>query len=282
MNKVSIITHTGCDISPDEARDISVRMVCDIVVLDNHTYRNLEELSPKQFYDLSVSASDISTSHFRTGEMIDAMNEASENSEELLCLSITSKMSGCYSASIVASEIFSEQNKDTKISVYDTSQCSHGMAIMVRKAAEMAEKGADTTEIISALDNLKDRIGIYFILDSLKYAKKGGRVGAVKMLTADILGIKPLMTFRNGEVKDIGVSRSTQEGINAVARRIREEADPSCEITVFHGDAPEKAEALASLIKADFPEASIRFEYVGPVIGVFAGPGTVGAAFTKK
>ncbi len=282
MTKVSIVTHTGCDMSPGEVRELSARMVSDFVVFSDKTYRNMVDLTPPEFYDRIKDASTITSSHFSAGEMLEAMVEASDDAEEVLCLALTKKMSGCYAAAVVASQLFKTRNPGRKVYVYDTTQVSHGMAIMVREAARMAEDGMSAAEIMAALDELKGKIGVYFVLDSLKYAKKGGRVGAIKMLAADILGIKPLMVFQNGEVRDIGVTRNMNEGLAAVLEKAQAELDPTYEVTVFHADCLERANELAEMIKKIYPEARIRIEYVGPVIGIFAGPGTVGVAFTKK
>ncbi|MCF0228132.1 MAG: DegV family protein [Parasporobacterium sp.] len=282
MTKVSIVTHTGCDMNMEEIHGLSARMVSDLVVFEDKTYLNMVEIMPPEFFAKMKNSSSVTSSHFPVGDMLKAMKEASAEAEEVLCLLITSKMSGCYSTAVVASQLFRRNAGNSRVYIYDTAQCSHGMAIMVREAARMAAQGLSAAEIITELDKMKKRIGVYFVLDSLKYARKGGRVGTVKMLTADLLGIKPLMVFDEGVVSDIGIARSMSEGMNSVADKVGEELDPSYEITVFHGDCPERAARLADMLAARFPETEIRIEYIGPVIGIFAGPGTVGAAFMKK
>ena len=187
-DKVKIVTHTGCDISFDEAEKLSIEMIADLIILENVSYRNMVDVSPQDFYRKLRTLSQLPTSsHPSTGDYLNAYLKASEESDNILCLMITSKMSGCYNTAVTAGKLFETRGLSSKVSVYDTGQCSHGMGIMVRHAAKLADEGCTVDEIISRLDEIKNKIGVYFILESLKYAKKGGRVGAIKMLAADFL-----------------------------------------------------------------------------------------------
>lgn len=281
--KIRLITHTGCDMPLKEARALHIGMVPDKVIFGDTEYRNMTEITADEFYGKMANTRELPTSSGPSvGDFVRAFREAAKDADEILCLMITSRMSGCYSTAVAAAGTVKRQGLEVPIYVYDTQQCSHGMAQMVRAAAGMAEKGDSASQIIEKLTDLQSRMGVYFVLESLKNARKGGRVGAIKALAADALGIKPLLLFSDGLVRDYAVARGMADGMERVASRFFTEGDQEKTVTVFHAAASERAEEMKKILLREVPGAVIRIESVGPVIGIYTGSGCVGIAFTKK
>lgn len=280
---VAIITHTGSDMPLAEAECLGVIVVPDRVLFGDETYRNLVDITADAFYEkMNASATLPTSSRPPVGDFLKAIRQGAEMANEVLCLMITSKMSATFESAKAAAGTAKRQGMEVPVYVYDTCQCSHGMAIMVRTAVELANEGYGAEDIMKELDELQKQIGVYVVLDSLKNAKKGGRVGAVTAFTADALGLKPVLCFTDGLVRDFAVKRNFDEGMNAVLKQFCLEGDPEKEITVFHGAAPERAEVLKNKILEHAPHGKVRIEAVGPVIGIYSGAGCVGMAFTKK
>lgn len=281
--RVRLITHTGCDMPLEEAKALNIGMIPDKVIFGETEYRNMTEITAEDFYKKMEEARELPTSSGPSvGDFVRAFREAAEDADEILCLMITSRMSGCYSTAVAAAGTVKRQGLSVPVYVYDTQQCSHGMAQMVRAAANMAENGDSASQIIEKLTDLQSRMGVYFVLESLKNARKGGRVGAIKALAADALGIKPLLLFADGLVSDYAVARGMADGMERVVSRFFMEGTLDKTVTVFHAAAPERAEEMKKIILREVPGASIRIESVGPVIGIYTGSGCVGIAFTKK
>ena len=281
--KVRLITHTGCDMPLEEAKELHIEMIPDKVLFGEEEYRNMTEITAEDFYQKMADAKELPTSSGPSvGDFAKAFRRAAEDADEILCLMITSKMSGCYATAAAAAGMVKRQGLMVPVYVYDTRQCSHGMAQMVRAAAKMAENGASARQIMDRLTALQDKMGVYFVLESLKNARKGGRVGAIKALTADALGIKPLLMFTDGLVKDYAVARAMQDGMERVASRYFTEGEPRETVTVFHAACPERAQEMKRIIEKKMPGTKIRIETVGPVIGIYTGSGCVGIAFTRK
>ncbi|MGI6094078.1 MAG: DegV family protein [Lachnospiraceae bacterium] len=281
--RIRVITHTGCDMQLEEAQALHVSMVPDKVIFGDMEYRNMTEITADEFYGKMASVKELPTSSSPSvGDFVRAFKEAARDADEILCLMITSKMSGCYSTAVAAAGTVKRQGLKVPVYVYDTQQCSHGMAQMVRAAVKMAKSGLSASEIMEKLTDLQSRMGVYFVLESLKNARKGGRVGAIKALAADAMGIKPLLLFADGLVSDYAVARGMADGMERVASRFVTEGDPAETVTVFHGAAPERAEEMKKIILREVPAATVRIEPVGPVIGIYTGSGCVGIAFTKK
>ena len=280
---VRLITHTGCDMPLEEARKLHVGMISDKVIFGDAEYRNMTEITADEFYGKMAAVKELPTSSGPSvGDFVRAFKEAADDADEILCLMITSKMSGCYATAVAAAGTLKRQGFQVPVYVYDTQQCSHGMAQMVRAAVKMAENGSSALQIMEKLTDLQSRMGVYFVLESLKNARKGGRVGAIKALAADALGIKPLLLFSDGLVSDYAVARGMADGMERVASQFFKEGDPEEVVTVFHGAAPERAEEMKKIILREVPAAMVRVESVGPVIGIYTGSGCVGIAFTKK
>lgn len=280
--KTALITHTGSDMPLNEAADLGITIIPDKVLFGEKEYRNMTEISAEEFYEKLAAAETLPTSSQPSlGDFVKAYRKAAEGADEVLCLMITSKMSGCYGAAVSAAQMVKRQGLTVPVYVYDTQQCSHGMAQMVRAAAELADTGASAEEIMEQLDLLQPKMGVYVVLNSLENARKGGRVGAVTAMT-DALGLKPVVTFTDGLVRDYGMALNYENGLKKLAAVVLKEADRSMPVTVFHGAAQEQAENLRQMLLEADPQLRIRMETVGPVIGIFTGGGCSGTAFTKN
>ena len=283
--RTALITHTGSDLPLWEARSLDITVIPDRVLFGIEEFRNMTEITAEEFYEKMAVFQDLPTSSQpSTGDFMKAYRSAAAcaDIEEILVLMITSKMSGCFRGAEAAAQMVKRQNLKKPVYVYDTGQCSHGMAQMVRAASDLADQGLGAEAIMEELDRLQSRMGVYFVLHSLENARKGGRVGIVKAAAADMLGIKPVLQFADGLVSQCGTARNFDVGLDEVAERFEREGEPDLLVTVFHGGAPEQAESLRQKILSRVPEADIRVEPVGPVIGIYAGAGCAGAAFTKK
>ncbi|MBQ8562770.1 MAG: DegV family protein, partial [Firmicutes bacterium] len=245
---------------------------------------NMTEITAEDFYRrLAVSEELPTSSQPSLGDFVRAYRKAAEDADEILCLMITSQMSGCYGTALTAAQMVKRQGMKTRVHVFDTGQCSHGMAQMVRAAAEMADSGQMTAlEIMEQLTLLQIRMGVYLVLESLDNASRGGRIGAITAKTVGMLGIKPILVFRDGLVRESGIAWNYENGLNKVVEKFQEEGDWTMPVTVFHAGAPERAELLKEKILERVPEAEIRVEPVGPVIGIYTGIGCAGIAFTRK
>jgi len=280
--RTCIVTHTGCDMTLERAKQLSIVMIPDIVIYEERAYLNGVELEPVSFYERLSGSSKLPTSSHPNNRMfMDAFCGIS-GCEEILCLTCTSQMSSTYSTACVSAQLVREEGFPIPVRVYDTKQVSHGMGLMVEEAARLADAGASAQEIIEALDAMQNRIGVYFMLETLKYAYKGGRTGAIGLLATDILGVRPILLFKDGTVRDIGILRNAHESLKAVAGHYKKEAKKGGDVIVFHGNVPFRAQTLSHMIAEIDPDAKLRTEFVGPVIGLYAGPGTAGVAFVKE
>lgn len=280
---VKIFTNSVSDLTPQYAQELGVTMIPDIIAFSaEEQYRNNEEIDPPALYRrLAVCQKLPTTSHPNLEQYMQAFRSASD-ADEILCISLTSKMSGSYGTACSARQLLQEQGFTVPIRVYDSLQVSYGLAFLVRQAARMAQRGDTADQIMEQLDLLRPKVGVYFVMESLENARRGGRVGAIRVLAADLLKVKPILTFRDGLVYDQGVVRGYSKAVDRVLERYRQKAQFGGEVFLFHADRQELAEEVEKRLLEMDPQAKIQIGWVGAVIGIYTGPGCLGLAFQER
>lgn len=281
MKKTAIFTNSVSDIPPAIAAEYDIHIVPDLILFDTEEYRNNIDIDPPRLYEkLAVCKKLPTTSHPNPSIYINCFREAAD-ADDIICINLTSKMSGSINSANDAKQDLEAEGFGPRIHIYDSLQVSFGLATMVISAAKMANAGASAEAILSHLDNIRDRIGVYFVMESLQNARKGGRVGAIRVLAADLLGVKPILMFRDGLVRDVGIVRGFPEGLERVLQYYKDRAQFGGEVFLFHADRADAAQKVALRLREIDPDVKIRIEWVGAVIGIYTGAGCIGVAFME-
>lgn len=280
---VRVFTNSVCDLTPAQAEELGVTMIPDMIAFGpGEQYRNNEQIDPPTLYKKLAQSDELpTTAHPNLDQYMQAFRSV-DNGDEILCISLTSKMSGSYNTACSACCLLQEQGFGTPIRIYDSLQVSFGLAVLVRQAARLARQGADMAAILAALDELRPRVGVYFVMESLENARRGGRVGAIRVLAADLFKVKPILVFRDGLVRDIGIVRGYDNAVDRVLNLYRERARFGGEVYLFHADRTGLAESVRDRLLQIDPDARITIGWVGAVIGIYTGPGALGLAFEQK
>lgn len=283
MRQVRVFTNSVSDISPEWAETEGITLIPDVIAFGTQEqYLNNVDINPVQLYQKLETAEKLpTTSHPNLAQYMEAFSSVGED-EEILCICLTSRMSGSYNTACTAAKMLAEQGMKQRITIVDSMQVSYGLAILAVEAARMAARGASTDEICRTLEDKKKHVGVYFVMESLQNARKGGRVGAIRVLAADLLNVKPLLMFRDGLVRDIAIVRGFDTALEKVIQRCCRDAKRGSEICVFHANRPELAEYVKKRILENDPQAQVRIEWVGAVIGIYTGAGCVGTAFFEE
>ena len=220
-----------------------------------------------------------------------ALNEASyleyfepilQAGKDLLFVAFSSKLSCTLQAVYSAREKLLEQYPERKFIVVDTLRISGPMTLLVLKGHEMYREGKSIEEVAGWLEENKLRAQAYFIVDDLKYLKRGGRVSATAATVGTMLDLKPIISeAADGTLTANDKIRGRKKAIAFIVDKMMESApDPEeSPIIVLNADSPEDAERTKSLVEQKLPGANVLIENVGPVIGAHAGPGTIALCF---
>lgn len=282
MQKVRIFTNSGSDMSLELAKEFNITLIPDIVIFDNEELLNNIDIDAQSFYARLKTAKNLPKSAHPNLFQFCSSFESASDCEEILYLSITSKMSGSFNTANIVSRDLSVSGFGPRITVYDSLQVSYGLTIMAIRASKLSMEGKSVAEIVKYLDNLQKNIGVYFIMPSLKYARMGGRVGTIKCFTVDAIGIKPILCFSDGLVREAGFSRGMKAAEKAVFVHYLKEADFNKDVFVFHSNNQSSADEMCKRINEVAPNAKVRIEWVGAAIGIYTGEGVIGLAFEKR
>ena len=184
----------------------------------------------------------------------------------------------------VAIEELKKKYPDRKITCFDTRNICVGAGIQAIEACKLHNAGASDEEVVKFLTEFKDKVAIYFYVDSLQYLKRGGRISAMSAVMGSMLNIKPILSVNAGKLEKLTTVKGTKKALDYMVSRFENEYldDDKYEVFVLDADNKQIGDELAEKIRNTGKKVSIRRIFVGPVIGAHAGPGTVGVVFVKK
>lgn len=272
-----IITDSASDIPQS---DPSVTVVPMTVTFGSTEYRDGIDLDANGFYSLLVEGDAIpTTSQISPGAFSEAFERATREGDDVVCVTLSSRLSGTYQSACLAAEPFGD-----KVFVVDSKNVTVGESVLVRRAVQLAKEGLSAREVASRLDAEKDDVRTIALLDTLEYLKRGGRVSAASAAVGGMLSIKPVVAVRDGAVEVIGKARGSKNGHNLLVKEIQ------------RGNGIDSSRPLAlgytglddSLLRKYIEDAGWLWEdlveelpvhQVGPTIGTHAGPGAIAVAF---
>ncbi len=278
MSKVVIVTDSTAYLPQSYVDDLGVEVVPLTLNWDGKSYRDGIDIKPDEFYTrLSTSNTLPTTSQATIQDFSTVFQKVLDRGDSILTLPISSGISGTVFSAFKAKEMF----KDAPIEVIDTRLVSMALSFQVLAAARAAKDGASLEECKQVALEAYNHIGVYFVVDSLKYLHAGGRIGGGKRFLGTALNIKPVLEIREGKIEAvksaITMGKAVEAMINLVARDT--EGKTPVRISVFHALAEKKAQALLDRTVAQFNAVEGILSYVSPVIGSHVGPGTLSIAY---
>ena len=238
-------------------------------------------LDHKSYYDMMRNGAAPVTSALNEASYIEYFEPVLKE-KDLLFVAFSSKLSCTLQAVYSAREKLLEQYPDRKFIVVDTLRISGPMTLLVLKAHEMYRAGKPIEEVAAWLEENKLRAQAYFIVDDLKYLKRGGRISATAATVGTMLDLKPIISEApDGTLTANDKIRGRKKAIAFIVDKMMEFAPDPAEspVLVLNADSIEDAERTKALVEQKLPGANIMIENVGPVIGAHAGPGTIALCF---
>jgi DegV family protein with EDD domain len=248
-------------------------------------YKDQVNLSAAEFYQ-KLRASKIlpRTSQPSPGEFMKVYQDLAEEAETIISIHLSAKLSGTYQSAKVAAASLPEMD----IVVLDGQSASVGTAVQALAAAEVASRGGTKEEALAAAENAKSKEGVYFVVDTLEYLQRNGRIGKAQAFLGTMLNVKPLLTLIDGIVCPLERVRGKRRAINKLFEIMeqdltaRQQAGAKWQrlmVAISHADSLEEAKQVAGEIQERFENVELIIENIGPVIGTHVGPGTVAVIY---
>ncbi|WP_142413819.1 DegV family protein [Hathewaya massiliensis] len=277
---VKILTDSTSYIDENLRQELDIERVCLNVTFDNESFKETE-ISNEVFYEKMDEKGIPISSQPSIAEMEEKMNNIVNNGDELLCIFLSSKMSGTYSTAHLVKNMILEKNENAKIEIIDSKSNCMQLGFASILAAKAAKKGKSLEEVKNiAEENLK-RSRFLFIPDNLTYLQKGGRIGDAGALIGNFLKIIPILTVENGETTVLTKIRTKKRAINTMVDKMLEDIE-NCgglgDMIIHHINCLDEALELSEKIKEKI-NININICDIGPVIGLHVGPGAIGIVY---
>ena len=195
---VKIVTDSSCDISPQRCAELGVEMLPITVNFGDQSYRANLDISNEEFYEKLAAAEELPhTAQITPAQFQEIFKPYQESGDDVVCLFISSQMSGTLQSARVAANILGADN----ILLPDTLHVTFALGLLVEEAVKMRDAGLSGKEIVARIEELIPRVRLFAMIEDLKYLKMGGRLSATSALVASILGICPIITLKDGLVR---------------------------------------------------------------------------------
>lgn len=277
---VKILTDSTSYIDENLRQELDIERVCLNVTFGNESFKETE-ISNEVFYEKMDEKGIPISSQPSIAEMEEKMNNIVNNGDELLCIFLSSKMSGTYSTAHLVKNMILEKNENAKIEIIDSKSNCMQLGFASILAAKAAKEGKSLEEVKNiAEENLK-RSRFLFIPDNLTYLQKGGRIGDAGALIGNFLKIIPILTVENGETTVLTKIRTKKRAINTMVDKMLEDIE-NCgglgDMIIHHINCLDEALELSEKIKEKI-NININICDIGPVIGLHVGPGAIGIVY---
>ena len=274
---VAVLSTSGMDYLKEKERIEIIRLT---VFFDGKEYVDHTDIKSDVFYEMMLEKpnADIHTSQVSTGKFQEVYEKIRDQGfTDLIVVTISSKLSGTYQGALLAKDLV----EGIRIEVVDSKSVSFGEFVLARKALEMIDAKQDVDTIVDALHQLRERIQIYVLVDTLKYLVKNGRLSAAAGLIGTLLKIKPLLKImEDGSLKPYEKIRTTTKAQKRLLEIILSETEnKNVEFFIAYTTNKEKAEEIKNEVLAQRPNAKFTLIPLTPVVGAHAGPGTLGLGY---
>lgn len=279
MGKVGIVCDSTCDMGPQWLAENDVVMVPLKVLFGEETFLDWVDFTPPTFFEKLATAPVLPKTSQPSPADFAAVYErlAAQGCDEIVSIHLTAALSGTFESATMAAS-----GCRIPVRVIDTLTVSAGEALAILAALDARAAGGDGAAIEAAARHVVETSSILFALDTLEYLVKGGRAGKAKGLAASLLNIKPVLTFNDeGTIEPFKNVKGTKKAISEIAAAVAEASKNGVvKVAYLHSMAPELADQLHEEIdRLGGTTDVIHTTSVGAVIGTYAGPGAVGAAF---
>ena len=283
MAGTRIVTDSLAWIPDDLVRQHNITVVPLHVHFGEEQFTETVDLTNEQFYARLQQSKELpKTSAPSPGEFLEAYRAVAKDADAIVSIHFTSKLSATFSAAGIAAAELRKELPHIKIETLDTLQAAMAQGIVVLRAAEAAAQGVPFEQIVADSKALIPKPRVYFVVETLEYLQKGGRIGRAQAFLGGLLNVKPILTVENGEVAPKGRERTRAKAMEKLCDVIADysQGRPLAHLCVLHAVAEDSARELQRMIESRFKiERPTIVSEIGPVLGTYIGPGAFATTF---
>lgn len=279
--KIAISSDSTCSISQIQSKELGIYILPLNVIVDGNEYHDDVTINQEQLKTMMRNGSKIQTSTPTPYEIETYFDKIfAEGYDKVIHFTISSKLSSMYSLfTITCKEKYGD-----KIEVIDSLGVCSFMGNLVKRAKRLVDEGVSFEETVEEVKSYINKDELYFVPESLTFLKNGGRVSPTVALIGNMLGIKPLLRFHDGEILKQGTVRTYRKAVNEILELFKEkDLNPKdFEFHVIEFDSMNAAEEVVDIIKKAYPDFDIIITPISINVCAHCGPGTVGFGYCYK
>ncbi len=282
MSKVAIVTDSTANLPPEITRNLPIYSVPLHVIWGEKSYLDQVEMTCDQFYARLRTDKILPTTSQPSPEAFKEMyTRLLDEGFDILTVTISSKLSGTMDSALQAKNSL----PGSQIEVFDSMTTSLAMGFQVLAAARLANLGATLKECVVEVNRAREKSGVLFVLKTLEFLARGGRLGGASAFVGTMLNLKPILELRDGQVEPVERVRTSNKAIDRMLDVFEERArKDNCPIRIacLHADTPDEGDQLLERARQRFGLTDVNEAFISrisPVLGVYAGPGALGVAF---
>jgi len=270
---VKIVTDSTCDLPPQIAQELGVTVVPLYVISGDVSYREGIDITADEFYEMLRKSRELpTTSAPSVGDFQGVYQRLLDEGHSLVSIHLSGKLSATVTIAQTAADSTSSPER---IAVVDSQSLSVGMSFAIMEAAAAVRAGGGLEEVRAAAESVAGRLYIEFMLDTLEYVRRGGRIGRARAYLGTMLRIKPILSVRDGEIYPVERVRTRSQGVERIIQTAVRHQNVTM-AAVGYSTTPDEAELILGRLAMAFPHARVFTTRFGPVLGTHGGPGTVG------
>lgn len=275
---IRIITDSASDITQVEAAAWGVQVLPLRTIFGQEEFLDGITIDHETFFQKLIESDVLpTTSQLSPFQYEEPFRQAAEAGDEVVCITLSSKLSGCYQSASIAAE-------DLPVVLVDSLNVTVGERLLVERAVQLRDQGLSAQEIGQQLETEKSQIRLIALLDTLEYLKKGGRISSAAALAGSLLSIKPVIAVEDGEIAILGKARGSKNGNNMLMTLVEKNGGINFEMPYCLAYSGLSDALLRKYIADSQSLYSGRAEHlpvstIGSTIGTHAGPGAIAVAF---
>ena len=279
---IRILTDSASDILPAEAEQLGVTVIpLNVTLEDGTVLRDGVDLTPTEYYARMAGCKKLPTTSQPSPELFERFfTEAAAAGDEVVGIFLSHALSGTWQCAKLAADLANVDN----VLFVDSANVCLGEGLLVRLAVQLRAAGRTLVQIATDLEHAKEHLHLVAAIDDLKYLRKGGRLPAAVAVAGGMLGIKPLITIKDGKVAMAGKARGLPGAYVALFKKIDElgGVHPDFEAVAGYSTGLREVQPIENYFRDNLHMDAPLVQQIGCVIGTHAGPGAFGLAFFDK
>ncbi len=280
MMKVVVVTDSTAYIPKEIRENLNIHMIPLNVIFGNESYEEEIEISAAEFYEELKHKELPTTSQPSVGQFVELYEKLARDYDAVISIHLSSGISGTFQGAVSAGEMV----EGIEVYPFDSEISCMVQGFYVVEAAEMAQAGKSSQEIMTRLEEMKKSIRAYFMADDLSHLQRGGRLSSAQALIGSLLQVKPLLHFEDKKIVPFEKIRTRKKAMKRIVELLEEDAKSgeAYKAVIIHANREAEANEWMAELQSLLPNVEFMTSYFGPVIGTHLGEGSMGLGWVKK